>query len=249
MTSNKSAHNVIIHGDCLEIMKQMPDKSVDLVVADPPYGISAKGRFDIPEKHYYRVNQEWDMTQPTPEWMKEVERILKDGSCVYITGTSHNIFDVRNYLESETELKFQNFITWFKPNAMPIKFAKNRGVWAYSCEYILYYSKGKVKTFNYDDLKQSNGGKQHRDLITLKTCQDDKTGHPTQKPLRLFRKLVMASSKEGDLVVDPFCGSGTTGVVCRELKRQFIGIELNPEYVEMAKQRLASIPNSLEAFA
>jgi DNA modification methylase len=121
---------------------------------------------------------------------------------------------------------------------MPIKYAKQLGIFAFSCEYILYYSKGKPLNFQYKKLKAQNSGKQQRDFIILNTCEDSKTGHPSQKPLKLMRKFVIASSKEGDIILDPFAGSGTTLVASKQLNRRFIGIEKEEEYILMAKNRL-----------
>jgi len=224
--------------DCLEGLKLIDNESVDLVFADPPYGINGAGS-EIPEKNYKRIGAEWDKVEPNYVWMDEAIRTLKDGGAIYITGTHHNIFNVKNYLDGKEQMIFKNFITWYKPNVMPIKMAKMMGIWAYSCEYILYYSKGKPKNFQYDDLKQLNNGIQHRDIIMSNTCEDDKAGHPSQKPLRILRKIVTASSKENDLVLDPFMGSGTTAVACKQLRRNFIGFELSQKYVDIANKRLS----------
>ena len=128
---------------------------------------------------------------------------------------------------------------------MPIKFAKQIGCYAYSCEYILYITKGKCKVFNYDQLKKMNQGNQMRDMWSIKTCQDTKSGHPTQKPLQLLERIILASSNENELVLDPFLGSGTTAVACKRSKRNYIGIEINPKYCEMAQQRIEGQPKPL----
>jgi len=240
MSDIKDFLDTIIQGDCLEVLKTFPDKSVDLIFADEPYKISDKGKFEIKEKSYKRVNVEWDKKLVDRMWVDECARILKDGGAFYATGTFHNIFSLRDRFESNSYLTFRNFITWFKPNAMPIKFAKQVGIFAYSCEYVLYFSKGKPKTFNYDLLKDINNGNQMRDLWVIRTGQDKKTGHPTQKPKELLRRIILASTNEGELVLDPFVGSGTSVVVAKELKRHFVGIDINPFYVKMTEDRLTS---------
>jgi len=230
--------NKIYCMDCLEGLKLIDDNSIDLIFADPPYGINGAG-FEIPEKNYKRIDAEWDRVEPKYIWMDEAIRAMKDGSAIYITGTHHNIFNIKNYLDTKEEMIFKNFIVWYKPNVMPIKMAKMMGTWAYSCEYILYYSKGKPKNFQYDALKELNNGIQHKDIIFCHTCEDDKAGHPSQKPLRILRKIITASSKQGDTVLDPFMGSGTTAVACKQLQRNFIGFELSQKYVDIANKRLS----------
>jgi DNA modification methylase len=227
----------VYEGNCMEIMKDFPKCSVDCVITDPPYGIDGSG-FEIPEKSYKRIDAEWDKKEPNYLWIDEAVRLLKEGGAIYITGTHHNIFKVKNYLDTKEEMQFNNFLIWHKPNVMPIKFAKQLGIFAFSCEYILYYSKGKPKNFQYDKLKKQNKGIQQRDIFILKTCEDTKTGHPSQKPLKLMRKLITASSKQGDIILDPFAGSGTTLIASKQLGRRWVGIELNTEYISLINQRL-----------
>lgn len=230
-------------GDCLEVMKQLPDNSIDLVLTDPPYNCGKK-KFEIKEKSYKRICQEWDSytKEDYKELMinvfKESKRVLKEGGSILVTGMFQNAFDINIWLRDELEFKFRNFVTWFKPNAMPIKFAKQIGCYAYSCEYINYFSKGKVKTFNYDLAKELNDNKQQRDVLTFKVCQDVKSGHPSQKPLSLWEYLIKIHSNENDTILDPFIGSGTTALVCKRLNRKCIGIEKSKLYLEMAKKRL-----------
>lgn len=236
--------NKIICDDCLNILKEIPDESIDLIVTDPPYNVSNKGKFEIKEKQYKRICEEWDVFTKeeylkfTIQWLKECNRVLKNGGAIYVTGAFHNIFDTFIIMRDEINFTFRNFITWFKPNAMPIKFAKNIGCFAYSCEYICYFSKGKVKTFNYDLLKEINGGKQMRDIIQLSISQNKKIKHPSKKPLELIELFIKASSNEGDVVLDPFIGSGTTAVACKKLNRNYIGIEKNENYYQIANERI-----------
>ena len=233
----------LYNGDCLEVMKQLPNESIDLVLTDPPYNCGKK-KFEIKEKSYKRISQEWD-TYSKKDYKElmikvfiECKRLLKDGGSILVTGMFQNAFDVNIWKRDELEFKFRNFVTWFKHNAMPIKFAKQIGCYAYSCEYINYFSKGKVRTFNYDEAKQLNDNKQQRDVLIFKVCQDIKTGHPSQKSIALWEYLVKIHSNENDLILDPFIGSGTTAVACKNLNRKCIGIEKSQLYLEMAKKRL-----------
>ena len=239
----------VICGDCFKILKSMPTDIIDLIFADPPYGISKKGRFEIPEKNYKRIFTEWDMKEPDYKWIDECLRILKKGRAIYISGTHHNIFKIRQYIiEKYSENWIRNIITWFKPNAMPIKFAKQIGCYAYSCEYILYITKGKCLFFNYDELKKINKGNQMRDMWEIVVGQDNRGRnpyHPTQKPLELLKRIIIASSKKNEIILDPFLGSGTTAVASKELNRQFIGIEINPEYCQKSDRRLINTMESL----
>jgi len=237
-------NGILYCGDCLEIMKKFPKKSIDLVIADPPYFLGNKP-FENKKKKYKRVVERWDNQWKTKEeyldwcgkWICETKNILIKGGSVLVFGTFHNAMNLKILLEDF--FTFRNFITWFKPNAMPIMLAKKMGVYAYSCEYINYFSKGNAKFFNYDYLKQINGNKQHRDLIIINNRpHSENVGHPTQKPLKLIKQLIETHSKEKDMVLDLFLGSGTTAVVSEKLNRRWIGIELNPEYCEIAKQRI-----------
>ena len=230
-------------GDCLDIMKQLPNENVDLILTDPPYNCGKK-KFEIKEKSYKRINQEWDTytKEDYKELMinvfRESKRILKEGGSILVTGMFQNAFDTNIWLRDEIGFIFRNFVTWFKPNAMPIKFAKQIGCYAYSCEYINYFSKGKVKTFNYDIAKELNDNKQQRDVLTFKVCQDIKTGHPSQKPIKLWEYLIKIHSNENDLILDPFIGSGTTAIACKNLNRKCIGIEKSEEYIKIASERI-----------
>lgn len=240
--------NKIYNLDCLDLIRELDDESVDLVLVDPPYFMGDKP-FVNEAKQYERVVEDWDNQWATLEgylfwvnwWLMNMKPKLKSGGSVLITGTFHNIFDIRNEL-IRTGYDFRNFITWFKPNAMPIMMAKAMGVYAYSCEYILYYSKGKVAYFGYDFLKELNDGKQHRDLFIIHNRpHSESVGHPTQKPLKLWEILVEAHCPKGGLVVDFFAGSGTTGVAAIKTGRNYILGEINPEYVKMTIERIGGL--------
>jgi len=244
---------ILYCGDCLEIMLNFPLEFFDMIYLDPPYNCGLKN-FVIKEKSYKRVCEKWDSYSKEDyknfiiAVLKNCKKIMAKGASILVSGMFQNIFDIFIWLRDEIQLDFRNFITWFKPNAMPIKFAKQIGVYAYSCEYICYFSKGRVKTFNYELAKKLNGGNQQRDLFIFKVCQDIKMGHPTQKPLNLIKYLIKIHSKENDLILDPFLGSGTTAVACEQLNRKWIGIEINPEYCEIAKKRILKENKQMRLF-
>jgi len=233
----------IYNEDCIRGLKGLPDNSVNLIIADPPYGVSNKGKFEIPEKNYYRVNESWDIDvdKLTKSFIKESYRVLKDGGAIYITASFHNLRLCWDALEKEG-FTFRNNLIFAKTNAMPIKFAKQIGVYAYSHEYALYFTKGKTKTFNYEKLKRINGDNQCRDFVIItmndRASNKGKHKHPTMKPLELIKLFVMASSNEGDIVLDPFMGSGTTAIACKQLDRKYVGFEIDPEYYKYATDRL-----------
>lgn len=237
----------LICGDALRILPKLEDESVDLILTDPPYNCGKK-KFGIKEKSYKRISEDWD-TYTKEEYkelmiaiFQEYYRTMKKGASLLITGMFHNAFDTHIWLRDELNFTFRNFITWFKSDAMPIQFAKQIGCYAYSCEYINYFIKGKrTKTFNYDLAKSLNHERQQRDLLNLKVYSDIKSkieNHPAQKPSDLWNYLIKIHSRENDLILDSFIGSGTTLKSCLELNRTCIGIEKEKKYIDMTKKRL-----------
>ena len=208
----------IICGDCLEVMKEIPDKAVDLVLTDPPYGIKRdkgfggaggfNGKKPIARRQY---NDNWDKERPSEFCFKEILRIGKN---ILIFGG--------NYF-ADILPQSKHWVVWDKLNTMPT-FGDCELIWTNA-------KRNSVKKITY----QYNGlfGKEKRRY------------HPTQKPVGLIKKLLEIYSKEGDLIFDPFLGSGTTAVACLELNRHFIGIELSPEYCEIAKKRIKEIQPQL----
>lgn len=251
--------NNIYKGDCREILKkEIPIESIDLIFADPPYNLSGNG---LKWKNkglggdWFMVNEKWDkMTESeylkfTQEWLNECKRVLKPHGSIYISCTYHNIGELIITLKA---LSFtpRNIITWHKNNAMP---SMTKRSFTHSCEYVLYFTKGKKWIFNYFELKKINpdktkdgSEKQMRDLWIMPVCQGkerirDKTGraaHPTQKPENLLERIILASSNKGDMVLDPFLGSGTTAFVAEKLGRKWIGIETDDKYIKVAEKRI-----------
>jgi len=251
--------NIIYKGDCIEVLnKEIPDKSVDLIFADPPYNLSGNGLKWEGNKTggaWYMVNENWDkMTAPeyiafTRKWLGSCHRVLKDNASIYISSTYHNLGEILLTLK-QLGFKTNNIITWQKVNAMP---NMTQRVFTHSSEFVIWAVKGKKWVFNYKELKlinpdkQKDGSlKQMRDVWPLPIVQgnerlkngDNKALHSTQKPEEMLKRIIIASSNKGDLVLDPFLGSGTTAVVAKRLGRKWIGIEVDPRYVKAAEKRI-----------
>lgn len=244
LLSLNTVHNL----DCMDLLSQLDDESVDLFLCDPPYFMGNKP-FINRVKKYKRMVAEWDNQWKSElvywgwclDWGILTKKKLKPGGVILVTGTFHNAFGMHDLL-GDLQYTFRNFITWFKPNAMPIFMAKKMGAYAYSCEYINYFSKGKVAYFGYDYLKELNNGKQHRDIFIVNNRpHSESVGHPTQKPLVLWNPLVQAHCPPDGLVVDFFAGSGTTGVVAKQTGRNYILGEASEAYCEMIKERLNEV--------
>lgn len=258
----KLQKNKIIHGNCVDVLhNDIPPNSIPLIFADPPYNLSGN-RLDLPNNTtggaYYKMNEQWDVftesgyTKFTSEWLESCYGALTDNGGLYVSCTQHNIGDI--LLEARRlKFKLNNILTWYKTNAMP---NITKRTFTHSTEFVCWFVKGKNWIFNYDRVKQfnphktaDNKDKQMRDFfdfIELPIVQgkerlkngDGRAAHPTQKPEKLLELIILASSNEGDVVLDPFFGSGTTGVVAKKLNRNFIGIEKNNDYIALAKKRL-----------
>lgn len=230
----------VLQGDTFDILPKMPDESVELVLCDPPYNASRKEPTNFEIKNFKTIKEDWDFIEDLDgfnlKWIKESERLLKEGGVVYVTSSHHNLFSLRKAFD-ETELRFRNMLIWYKPYRMPTKFAYV-GYYGFSCEYILFYTKGKIKTWNYEWMKSQNRGKQQTDLLVFNTVDCERYDHPCQKPIKLMRYLIQTCTKEGDVVLDPFAGSGTSLVAAKNLGRKYIGIEREEKYVAMINKRL-----------
>lgn len=256
--------NIIYQSNCVEVLNEkVNERSVDLIFADPPYNLSGNGlkwKGNKTGGDWYMVNEEWDkMTAPeymqfTRKWIRACHRTLKDNGSIYISCTYHNISEVMIVLK-QLNFKINNIITWQKTNAMP---NMTKRLFTHSTEFVVWATKGKKWVFNYKELKKINpekqkdgSRKQMRDVWSLPLVQgkerlrgkDGRALHPTQKPEEMLKRIIIASSNEGDLVLDPFLGSGTTAVVAEQLKRNWIGIEINKKYVEFAKKRIKDYKN------
>lgn len=251
----KDVLNTVINDDSIKIMNELEEKSVDVIFADPPYNMQLQDTLRRPDNSVVDgVFEEWDSFESmkayddyTLSWLKAAKRVLKDDGSIWVIGSYHNIFRVGSILQ-DLGFWILNDIVWNKVNPMP-NFKGTRFTNAH--ETLIWAVKNpKAKyTFNYEAMKALNEGVQMRSTWEIPLCtggerlkgEDGHKLHPTQKPEALLYRVIMASTKVGDVILDPFFGTGTTGAVAKKLGRSFIGIEKDKTYVEGAKERLASI--------
>ena len=240
----------LINNDTFDTLKQFDEKSFDMIFADPPYFLSNNG-ITCSSGRMVSVNKgNWDKALSVNDkyefnrkWIHECYRILKDEGTIWISGTLHNIYSIGMALEEEG-FKILNNITWQKTNPPPNLACKT---FTHSTETILWAKKDlkKVKyTFNYALMKELNNNKQMKDVWTtsLTKPSEKKNGrHPTQKPLEILERIILASTNENDLILDPFCGSSTTGIAAVKLKRNYIGIDNEKEYLDLSIRRYKEI--------
>lgn len=245
----------LFYGDSFELLKTFKEKSVDMIFADPPYFLSSGGVSCHSGKQVKVDKGDWDKTLSVEEkiefnrkWLYLCRKILKDDGSIWISGTFHNIYTIGVALEME-RFSIINNITWQKPNPAPNLACR---CFTNSTETILWARKQLTKAkkgkhfFNYPLMKELNGGKQMKDLwlINLPKKNEKIYGkHPTQKPLALLERIILASTKEGDLILDPFNGSGTTGIMASRLNRRYIGIDNNIEYIQLTIDRFEGEQN------
>lgn len=247
--------NTIINDDCIKVMNAMEENSVDVIFADPPYNLQLGDALTRPDNsNVSGVYEEWDnfespaaYDQYTKAWMTAARRVLKENGSIWVIGSYHNIFRV-GYILQDLGFWILNDIIWNKVNPMP-NFKGTRFTNAH--ETLIWASKSPTSkyTFNYEAMKALNEDTQMRSdwsipLCTGKERLKDAEGnklHPTQKPEALLYRVLMASSKVDDVVLDPFFGTGTTGAVAKKLGRHFIGIEKDAGYVAGAQQRIDAV--------
>ena len=240
----------LLHGDCFQLLKEF-DFKFNCIFADPPYFLSNDG-ISVQSGKIVSVNKgDWDkgkshqeMMNFNMEWLSLCREKLKDNGTIWISGTYHNIFSVANCL-TELGYKILNVVTWAKTNPPPNISCR---YFTYSTEFVIWARKSDKKAhyFNYDLMKQINGGKQMTDVWNLpaiavweKSCGK----HPTQKPLALLSRIILASTQQGEWVLDPFCGSSTTGIAANLLGRRFLGIDQEHDFVMMSKNRREELDN------
>jgi modification methylase len=246
--------NVILQGDCITEMARLTDKSVDMIFADPPYNLQLGGDLFRPEGgRVDAVNDEWDKFESltaydnfTRDWLEQARRILKDDGTIWVIGSYHNIYRVGALLQ-DAEFWILNDIVWRKSNPMP-NFRGTRFTNAH--ETLIWCAKEEKAryTFNYRAMKALNDDLQMRSDWLLPICAgaervkgaNGAKAHPTQKPEALLYRILLACTKPGDVVLDPFFGTGTTGAVARRLGRCWIGIEREAAYVKVARERIES---------
>lgn len=240
----------LINDDTFNALKNFEEKTFDMIFADPPYFLSNNGITCSGGKMVSVNKGKWDKALSIKEkhefnkhWIKECYRVLKDNGTIWISGILHNIYSIGMALEEEG-FKIINNITWQKTNPPPNIACK---AFTHSTETILWAKKDLKKskyTFNYNLMKELNDNKQMKDVWTtsLTKPSEKKQGkHPTQKPLEILNRIILASTKENDLILDPFCGSSTTGIAAVKLNRRYIGIDNEKEYLDLSIRRYQEI--------
>ncbi len=263
----RSKEFVLYKGDSLALLESFEEHTFDLIFADPPYFLSNGGFTCSGGKRVAVKKGDWDASQGvdadhefTTAWLKACQRVLKPSGTIWVSGTQHVIFSV-GFAMQKLGFKILNTVSWYKPNASPNLSCR---YFTHSTEFLIWGApgtKGKLQhTFNYKAMKQENGGKQMRDVWALPKSGDEELTadgqgriwsmttpkksekahgrHPTQKPIALLERVVEACTDEDAVVLDPFCGSGTTGVAAVGKGRRFVGIDMNPEYLDLTKKRL-----------
>jgi site-specific DNA-methyltransferase (adenine-specific) len=232
-------------GDALELLERCRAGSFDLIFADPPYFLSNDGitcqagkMVSVNKGMWDRAETFEDVHEFNCRWLAACRRVLKDDGAIWVSGTAHNIYSV-GYALQTLGYKILNDIAWYKVNPPPNLSCR---YFVHSTETVLWARKNPKgrHTFNYELMKRANGGRQMQSMwhITPPGPREKRYGkHPTQKPEALLERIVLASTNPGDLVLDPFCGSGTTGVACARHGRGFVGFELDEKYLKVAQQR------------
>ncbi len=245
--------DTILKGDCVAALERLPEKSVDVIFADPPYNLQLDGDLHRPDQSKVdAVNDAWDQFESfqaydafTRAWMLAARRVLKPNGTIWVIGSYHNIFRVGSVMQ-DLGFWILNDVVWRKTNPMPnfrgrrFQNAHETMIWATRDQ------KAKGYTFNYEAMKAANEDVQMRTDWLFPICtgaerlKDDSGAkvHPTQKPEALLARVLLASSRPGDVVLDPFFGSGTTGAVAKKLGRHFIGLEREQAYIDAAKARI-----------
>ncbi|MBK5934896.1 modification methylase [Rhodovulum imhoffii] len=247
--------DTVLPGDCIEVMNRLPEESVDLIFADPPYNLQLRGDLHRPDNSRVdAVDDHWDQFDSfaaydafTRDWLKAARRILKPNGAIWVIGSYHNVFRLGAELQNQG-FWILNDVVWRKSNPMP-NFRGKRLTNAHETLIWASKSEGAKYTFNYEALKALNEGIQMRSDWVLPICtgherlkdgRGDKA-HPTQKPESLLHRVLVGTTNPGDVVLDPFFGTGTTGAVAKMLGRNYIGIERETTYRDLAARRLSRV--------
>lgn len=242
---DRKRHIALFKDSCFNILPNLPENSIDMIFADPPYFLS-NGGITCHAGKMVSVNKgKWDVSKGKEEsylftlrWLRECQRVLKPNGTIWVSGTSHIIYAV-GYAMQDLGYKILNDIAWFKVNPPPNLSCR---YFTHSTETILWAAKNKDSKhyFNYPLMKKMNNNKQMLSLWSIKAPGSEEKiygKHPTQKPLQLLNRIVLASTRPGDIVLDPFSGSSTTGIASYKEGRQYIGIELETSYIDVSTKR------------
>ena len=248
----------LFHGDVIKILKKLPDECIDLIFADPPYNLS-NGGITCHAGKMVSVNKgKWDESKGLEKdfkfhfnWIEECKRVLKPDGTLWVSGTYHSIYNC-GYILQKQGWHLLNDICWYKPNASPnlscrmFTASHETLLWAKKnkkAKHFFNYEVAKLRDWDSDFLKKPE--KQMRSIWAISTTKNNEKkfgNHPTQKPESLLERIILTTSKENDIVLDPFCGSGTTGVVALKNNRRFVGIDSEKEYLEnLVKPRINEV--------
>jgi site-specific DNA-methyltransferase (adenine-specific) len=260
----QNGYATLYEGNCLDILPILPQNSIDMIFADPPYNLS-NGGITCQAGRMVSVNKgEWDKSRGIEsdhefsiQWLDACRRILKDDGTIWVSGTMHNIYSI-GFAMQQLGYKLLNDISWFKPNASPNLSCR---YFTHSHETLIWAAKSDKSrhTFNYQLMKQISGGRQMRslwldvndnptDVWTINTpLREEKIygKHPTQKPIKLIERIILAATNPEDTVLDPFTGSSTTGVVAVKHNRHFIGIDIYKEFLELSEKRIKEVESKI----
>lgn len=246
--------NKITKGNCIELLKKIPDNSIDLIFADPPYNLQLNGDLFRPnQSKVSAVNDEWDKFSSfneyddfTEKWLKECRRVLKRNGAIWVIGSYHNIFRVGKIIQ-DLNYWVMNDIIWVKNNPMP-NFKGTRFNNAHETLIWATKNENSKPTFHYKAMKSYNDDKQMRSDWNISICSGNERiksngekAHSTQKPEELLYRVILSTSNPGDIILDPFMGSGTTGAIAKKLGRKFIGFEREEKYIKVANERIRKI--------
>lgn len=255
-------HFVLYNGDSIELLNQLPENSIDMIFADPPYNLS-NGGFSVQAGKRVSVNKgDWDKSKGFQDdyefhfnWMEAARRVLKPHGTLWVSGTYHSIYQCGHALQA-LDFHILNDIAWFKPNASPNLSGR---YFTASHETLIWARKDKKAkhVFNYDQMKNGHWpedalkkpGLQMRSVWSMGTPKpaEKKFGkHPTQKPLDLLRRIVLAGTKKGDIILDPFTGSSTTGIAAHMFDRKFVGIDLDKDFLDVSIKRFEELALNLK---
>lgn len=257
--ANTSSVAPIFKVDCRKGMSRLAEGSISMIFADPPYNLShskLENRVSHTGGAFFKVREKWDQYDSdgyekfTEDWVSSAHRVLADNGAIYVCASHHNLQVILRCLES-SRFSVKNILIWEKPNAMP---NLTRRTFTHSVEFVVWAVRGKGWTFNFQSLREMNPDRQRdgqpkmlRDVWRIPVVQgaerlrglDGRALHPTQKPEVLVARCVVASTNPGETILDPFCGSGTTGVVAARHGRRFIGFETDSRYVKAARLRIS----------